>query len=163
MNAGIATIDGQLPLRVVSTPELPSHLFKGSERYLHAALSRSSSKARLAYPRDASKTGFLASSISLGTLILLRALQPPSGPDTTGTQTPKTLRRVTPYPRVWNAALQLVLAPEHTATHDGCEVLYGCAGFLYALLRLRSASDQNSSVLTSARPPIDTALQTPRR
>jgi hypothetical protein len=72
-------IDGQLPLRVVSTPELPSHLFKGSERYLHAALPRSSSKA-LAHPRDASnlKTGFLALSIGLGTLILLRALQPPS-------------------------------------------------------------------------------------
>jgi hypothetical protein len=154
MNAGIATMDNYLS--ELSLPELPSHLFKGSDRYLHAALS-SSSKA-LAHPRDASKTGYLASSIGLGTLILLRALQPRSEQQS---QTQKTLSDAVPASlELLNAALQLALAPEHTATDDGCEVLYGRAGLLYALLRLRSASDRNSSASTSARPPINTALQT---
>ncbi|KIM86630.1 hypothetical protein PILCRDRAFT_310248 [Piloderma croceum F 1598] len=159
-SSGIATMDNYLS--ELSLPELPSHLFRGSDRYLHPALSRSSSKA-LAHPRDASKTGFLVSSIGLGTLILLRALQPPSEQrqSDTETQAQKTLSDAVPTSlELLNAALQLALALEHTATDDGCEVLYGRAGLLYALLRLRSTSDRNSSASTSARPPINPAVQT---
>jgi len=148
-------------LSELSLPELPSHLFKGSDKYLHTALS-SSSKA-LAHPRDASKAGFLASSIGLGILIMLRALQSRSEQQSdTEVQTQKTLSDAVPTSlELLKTALQLALAGQHTETDDGCEVLYGRAGFLYALLQLRSASDRNSLVSTSsARPPINATLQT---
>ena len=141
----------------LSLPELPLHLLDGSDKYLHAALSKS-----LVKPRDASKAGFLCTSIGPATLILLRALQPSpqsrSGLQS-GSQSQNDLVDAVPSSfEILYSSLQLAVAPQHTAPDDGCEVLYGRAGLLYAFLRLRSALDQKSPDL-AADPSLFTGLQ----
>ncbi|EIN04685.1 hypothetical protein PUNSTDRAFT_138330 [Punctularia strigosozonata HHB-11173 SS5] len=102
-----------------------STLDKNSRRHLNAAILHS----RIAPPRTCSRSSFLETSIGTATLVLLYLL---------GSSSPLH------YPKNWETCVNAIsgalrLASREEMSEDGCEVLYGRAGLLYALLRLRSA------------------------
>src|SRR6202167_5209521 len=143
----------------LSLPELPSQMLDRSDKYLHAALS--SSSTALTIPSKASKAGFLVSSVGLATLILIRALGDPQLQSGSEPQLQKIIADAWPASaKVLNSVIQLAVASRHTTSDDGCELLYGRAGILYALLRIRSALDRKSSTTTAAaNRPVVAALQ----
>ena len=127
----------------ISLPAASSQIHDKSDEYLHAALSNSSNALKT--PSRASKAGFLNSSVGLAILILIRALQdlrpePQSGRKS---QTQKIIADAwSTSATVISSAFQLAVASPRSTSDDGCEVLFGRAGILYALLRLRFALDQ---------------------
>jgi hypothetical protein len=139
-----------------------SQIHDKSDEYLHAALSNSSNALKT--PSRASKAGFLNSSVGLAILILIRALQDPRPEPQSGrkSQTQKIIADAwSTSATVISSAFQLAVASPRSTSDDGCEVLFGRAGILYALLRLRSALDQkllaasasaNQSVVDVLRP-----------
>ena len=145
----------------LSLPELSSQNLGRSDEYLYAALS--SSSHALATPTRASKAGFLTSSVGLATLILIRALQHHQSHShrQSGSKYQALADTWPSSIKVLNSALQLAVESRLAESDDGCEVLYGRAGLLYALLRLRSELDRiaSSSRSPAANPSVVAALQ----
>ena len=117
-----------------------------SYRCLSDALEKSHNP--LSTPRDAAHTAFLDTSTGLATLILLFAARQQLDPQTIVSRA---------VPSCIEIMMDAILRPsmessEGTTVDDGCEVLYGRAGLLYALLRLRAASGHSS--LTSVVPDL---------
>ncbi|TRM64989.1 hypothetical protein BD626DRAFT_490551 [Schizophyllum amplum] len=105
----------------------PDEFLALNDHYLTDALGLFPSYLRK--PRTPARSAFLDTPVGLATLLLIHA-ETQDGSDR--------------YP--WQECLQLLertaedIMSETSATDDdGCEVLYGRAGFLYALLRLRGA------------------------
>ncbi|KAJ7489544.1 hypothetical protein FB451DRAFT_1225202 [Mycena latifolia] len=102
------------------------------------AQALSLSPTSLSSPSSGSHSSFLETAVGIATLILIRALESAS------------TRVSNPFGDSWTACSQLVAsATKLVASEDrwrdaddngGCEVLYGRAGLLYSLLRLRSAA-----------------------
>jgi hypothetical protein len=133
-----------------------SQIHDKSDEYLHTALSNSSNA--LETPSKASKAGFLTSSVGLATLILIRALQDPLPEPQSGRKS-QTLNIIadawSTSATVLSSAFQLAVASPRSTSDDGCEVFFGRAGILYALLRLRSALDQKSLAATANQSVVD--------
>jgi len=148
----------------LSIPELsPSRLLSRSDIYLCAALT-SSSRA-LSKPRDASHAAFLDTSVGPATLVLLRTLGGNPRANPSSNDSPNTHRIISD---AWPTSLEVLRSAIDQAVssrsipsdENGSEVLYGRAGLLYAVLRLRSSVDLNSSAaLNSEQISVISALQ----
>ncbi|KAJ7139031.1 hypothetical protein C8R44DRAFT_693432 [Mycena epipterygia] len=113
----------------------PGELLAFTDTRLTQALNLSPTS--LSSPSSGSHSSFLGTAVGIATLILIRAIE-------TGSATRD------PFGDSWTACSQLVQSATKMAVSedrwrdsdddDGCEALYGRAGLLYALLRLRSAS-----------------------
>lgn len=134
-------------LSELSLPGLPSSsdLLSRSNIYLSAALSNSS--RALVEPPDAGHTAFLDTSVGLATLVLIAALQSRGeGENMLADAIPASVQ-------VLNTAATIATSSHRTDSEDCCEVLYGRAGLLYALIRLRSASaDVDSPIAYTLKP-----------
>lgn len=158
-------------LSLSSISEFPStsRLLSRSDRYLRTALT--SSSRTLSEPHDASHTAFLDTSVGPATLVLLSSLRESQ----TRSQSPsfletrKVILNACPASiKVLRSAIGHAVFSESTSTSSsvndsGSEVLYGRAGLLYAVLRLRSSVDhwnpsdpeqQSIKILTALRPLI---------
>ena len=147
----------------LSIPELsPPRLLSRSDRYLCAALS--SSSRILSTPRDASHVAFLDTSVGPATVVLLRALgesQPAYSSARSLSDIPQTQRDH--IGGLWPISIEVlrsaighaIPSDSTTPSDDGSEVLYGRAGLLYAVLRLRSSVDQ---ILTAAATSVQKAV-----
>ncbi|KAF9488789.1 hypothetical protein BDN71DRAFT_1402742 [Pleurotus eryngii] len=101
------------------------------------------SLTRLQSPKGASRASFLETPIGLATLIVERTMNSEGPPDFSEALTSACLDTV-------RDAVSLAIQEDQRHSQlddDGCEVLYGRAGALYALLRLRTASSKCSSGL----------------
>ncbi|KAJ7653299.1 hypothetical protein DFH06DRAFT_1205264 [Mycena polygramma] len=130
----------------------PSELLSFTDARLTQALSLSPTS--LSSPSSGSHSSFLETVVGIATLILIRAI------DYVCTAT--TVNQ-SPFSDSWAACAQLIKSATSMAISEdrrsdtdddgGCEILYGRAGLLYAILRLRGASwrrDINSADSTSA-------------
>ena len=100
-------------------------------------------------PRRGSHIAFLDTSVGPATLILVRQLRLRQNPDSTahkharrGKLDAEILEEVE-LAETWSGAADVLRRAQEIATTEplsdgGCEVLYGRAGFLYALLQLRA-------------------------
>lgn len=110
-----------------------------SYKCLSDALEKSHSP--LSTPRDAAHTALLDTSTGLATLILLFAAHQQLDPqNVVARAVPSCVGIMT------SAVLCALMESSEGTTDDGCEVLYGRAGLLYALLRLREYSSGTSAV-----------------
>ncbi|KAJ7250599.1 hypothetical protein C8J57DRAFT_1078520 [Mycena rebaudengoi] len=142
-----------LHLSTLSLPELPQlPLLAFTDDRLTYALSLTPTSSSSA--SSGSHSSFLETVVGIATLVLLRALAPSS----TRTFAPS-----------WEACAQLISsavamsasedARRHPDDDDGCEVLYGRAGLLYALLRLRSAVRSGTPGMRSNPPALDAEVR----
>lgn len=120
-----------LHLSTLTIPGLaPAELLLFTDARLTQALSLSPTS--LSSPSSGSHSSFLETAVGIATLILIRSLRTHAFGDN------------------WTACAQVIKSATAMAVSDdrqrdnsddgGCEVLYGRAGLLYSLLRLRSAS-----------------------
>ncbi|KAJ7832201.1 hypothetical protein B0H13DRAFT_242264 [Mycena leptocephala] len=116
----------------------PVELLAFTDARLMQALSLSPTS--LSSPSSGSHSSFLETVVGIATLILVRAIEHLSTTATFSTS---------PFRDSWTSCAQLVTSATSMAVSEdrretdddgGCEVLYGRAGLLYALLRLRSVS-----------------------
>ncbi|KAK7052535.1 Lanthionine synthetase c family protein [Favolaschia claudopus] len=115
----------------------PAELLPFADFRLTHALSFSPTS--LSNPSAGSHSSFLETAVGIATLILMRAIEHVIATGSVSTST---------FNDSWSACIQLLTsAASMTLSEDrrqddgddsGCEVLYGRAGLLYALLRLRS-------------------------
>ncbi|KAJ6475769.1 hypothetical protein C8R47DRAFT_1142393 [Mycena vitilis] len=130
----------------------PSELLAFTDARLTQALSLSPTS--LSSPSSGSHSSFLETAVGIATIILIRAIEYVS--------TATTVNQ-SPFCDSWSACAQVIKSAtsmaisedrrSDTADDGGCEILYGRAGLLYAILRLRSASrrrDINPADSTSA-------------
>lgn len=125
-----------------------SRLLSRSDKYLCAALT---SSWALSIPRDASHTAFLGTAVGPATLVLLSSLrdsQARSHPQSS-LETQKIISDACPTSiEVLRSAINHAMSYESesisSSVDSGSEVLYGRAGLLYAVLRLRSSVDLRS-------------------
>ncbi|KAJ7176502.1 hypothetical protein C8R46DRAFT_1076541 [Mycena filopes] len=133
-----ATAQQDVPLLGLS----PTELLAFTDARLAQTLNLSPTS--LSSPSSGSHSSFLETAVGIATLILIRALEQVT---LTGTVSDS------PFCDNWGSCAQLLTSAASMAIsedphreadeEDGCEVLYGRAGLLYALLRLRSASKQS--------------------
>ncbi|KAF7419504.1 hypothetical protein PC9H_002095 [Pleurotus ostreatus] len=112
-----------------------------ADKLLRAAVPPSST--HLQSPKDASRASFLETPIGLATLLVERTMDSEASPDFSEALASACLDTV-------RDAVSLAIQEDEQHSlldDDGCEVLYGRAGTLYALLRLRTASSTCSSRL----------------
>ncbi|KAJ7658958.1 hypothetical protein B0H17DRAFT_1096391 [Mycena rosella] len=122
----------------------PADLLTFADARLADALNLSPTS--LSSPKSGSHSSFLETAVGIATLILIRAMESAS----TAELENGVVTNITCLGDSWTACAQLVRsATKLVASEDrwrdadddsGCEVLYGRAGLLYALLRLRDAS-----------------------
>jgi hypothetical protein len=133
-----------LPLSSISEFPSASRLLSRSDKYLCAALT---SPRTLSKPRDASHTAFLDTAIGLATLVLLSSLRDSQARSHSQSflETQRIISDACPTSiEVLRSAINHVMSCESKSTSSvdsSSEVLYGRAGLLYAVLRLRSSVD----------------------
>ena len=101
------------------------------------------SPTSLSSPSSGSHSSFLETAVGIATLVLMRTIESAS----------TEAVRQGPFGDSWTACAQVVQSATKMAISEdrwretdddgGCEVLYGRAGLLYSLLRLRNASRQD--------------------
>lgn len=139
---------------IISEFPSTSRLLSRSDKYLCAALL--SSSRVLSKPRDASHTAFLDTPVGPATLVLLSALrdfQPQSRSHSEFLNTQTIISDACPASiEVLRFAIDCATSSTESGsttttagTDGGCEVLYGRAGLLYSVLRLRSSLDHHNS------------------
>ena len=120
-----------LNLSVIPTPELEATAQKACARIVHSVSLKS--------PKDASRVSFMETHVGCAAVLIVQHLTRPEGE--------KPLLDCHSYQRslsILQSAVKLALyRPVHASNvplmpYDGCEVLYGRAGLLYALLFLRA-------------------------
>lgn len=121
-------------------------------------------------PRHGNHVSYLETSIGPATLVLVRQLRLRQNPDSSahkharrGKLDSEILEELE-LQETWRGAADLIedavsLAVEEELDDDGCEVLYGRAGLLYALLLLRSELLLTVSYLTVAGKPGDKVVR----
>ncbi|KAJ6460916.1 hypothetical protein C8R45DRAFT_1028606 [Mycena sanguinolenta] len=126
---------------------LPAELLAFTDSRLVQALSLSPTS--LSSPSSGSHSSFLETAVGIATLILIRAIHLVA--------TTKTVS-ASPLSESCAACAQLVASATYMAVSEdrrpdkddgGCEVLYGRAGLLYALLRLRNAAKDDITTTDS--------------
>lgn len=120
----------------------------------HKCLSDALTKCQntLSSPRDAAHSASLDTSTGIATQILLIAIQQKLDPESTlALAVPSCIKILEDA-----VLLSSMESPEGTSDQDGCEVLYGRAGLLYALLKLRTTSQHSSG--TSAVPDLQSLI-----
>ncbi|TFK45266.1 hypothetical protein OE88DRAFT_1669522 [Heliocybe sulcata] len=108
---------------------LPDHSKGTAASHLTTSISQSG----FSTPTSGSRSAFLGTSVGQATLTLVSHLENPEA----SLYEPDALQGCV---ELLNGALQVALKDDGDIPEDGCEVLYGRAGFLYALLHLRSAA-----------------------
>ena len=120
----------------LNLPDIPTPELEATAQRACARMVRSVS---LKSPKDASRVSFMETHVGCATVLIVQHLTRPEGE--------KPLLDCHSYQRcvsILQSAIKLALyRPVHASTvplmpYDGCEVLYGRAGLLYALLFLRS-------------------------
>ncbi|KAJ7198809.1 hypothetical protein GGX14DRAFT_468927 [Mycena pura] len=116
----------------------PPDLYAFADATLGRALSLSPTS--LSNPSTGCHSSFLETFVGIATLTLIRAVE----------QVSVKPLSTTPFAESWTSCAQLIQSVttltlsedrgQNSPPDDGCEVLYGRAGLLYALLRLRAAS-----------------------
>ncbi|KAF8218307.1 hypothetical protein K438DRAFT_1914254 [Mycena galopus ATCC 62051] len=118
----------------------PAELLAFTDARLVQAVSFSPTS--ISSPSSGSHSSFLETVVGIATLILIRAIE---------VATTTTVSE-SPFCDSWAACAQLIASAMSMAISEdrrrdmddgGCEVLYGRAGLLYALLRLRNASKRD--------------------
>lgn len=130
MNYNLSTLPIPLPHDALT----PANLLTFTDNYLTSALSLP--PTAISNPSSASHSSFLETAVGIATLVLSRSMESGSSRS--------------PFDNSWPACAQLLMSVtqmaisedinRHKDDDDGCEVLYGRAGLLYALLRLRSVA-----------------------
>lgn len=131
---GIVLMDwrvADLNLPAIPTSELEATAHKACARIIHSVSLKS--------PKDASRVSFMETHVGCAAVLVVQHLARPEGE--------KPLLDCHSYQRsvsILQSAVKLALyRPVHASNvplmpYDGCEVLYGRAGLLYALLFLRA-------------------------
>jgi len=121
-----------LNLSIIPTPELEANAQQACARMVRCVSMKP--------PKDASRVSFMETDVGCATVLIAQHLTRPEGE--------KPLLDLHSYQRcvsILRSAVKLALyRPVHASNvplmpYDGCEVLYGRAGLLYALLLLRSS------------------------
>ncbi|KAJ7026147.1 hypothetical protein C8F04DRAFT_1126326 [Mycena alexandri] len=121
----------------------PNELLAFTDARLTQALSLA--PTALSNPSSGDHSSFLGTAVGIATLILIRAVEHVSL---------TTTLSASPFRDNWASCAELLASAvsmslsedrRHDADDGGCEVLYGRAGLLYALLRLRTASKHNDT------------------
>ncbi|KAJ7856661.1 hypothetical protein B0H14DRAFT_2752355 [Mycena olivaceomarginata] len=116
----------------------PAELLAFTDTRLVQALSLPPTS--LSSPSSGSHSSFLETAVGMATLVLIRAVEMVTTTATVSTS---------PFRDAWTACTQLITSAASMAASEdrrgdvddgGCEVLYGRAGLLYALIRLRGVS-----------------------
>ncbi|KAF7368960.1 Lanthionine synthetase c family protein [Mycena venus] len=120
----------------------PAELLAFTDTRLTQALSLSPTS--LSSPSSGSHSSFLETAVGIATMILIRTVEVVIATSSVSTS---------PFCDSWTACAQIITSATSMAVSEdrrsnsdddgGCEVLYGRAGLLYALLRLRSASKRD--------------------
>ncbi|KAJ8488071.1 hypothetical protein ONZ51_g3790 [Trametes cubensis] len=121
-------------------------------------------------PRHGNHVSYLETSIGPATLVIVRQLRLRQNPDSNahkharrGRLDSEVLEELE-LQETWRAAVDLINGAIETATaeeldEDGCEVLYGRAGLLYALILLRSELLITTNYLSHAGKPADRVVR----